>query len=348
MGRFVTLLYGIVAYVVFLVAFLYAIAFVGNVALFQSIVGDVWVLKFIDAGGASATFGTALLINTVLLGLFAAQHNIMARPAFKEKWTKIVPKSVERSTYVLATSLVLLLLFSQWRPMPNEVWSVGGIGATVLTTLFWLGWVIVLASTLLLNHFELFGLKQVFLNFKQQEPAQAVFRTPLLYKLVRHPLMLGFLVAFWAAPTMTQGHLVFAIITTVWILGTIRFLEEPDLVDIFGDTYRQYQNDVNMIIPIPKMGGGGDAPAASTPEPMAAVPEQPIAAAPEPVAAAPEPIAKTPEPIAAAPEPIAAEPEPMESGPESDAGMDDPSAPEPGIVLETDDEDDSPRPATET
>lgn len=287
-GRFVALLYGVVAYVVFLVAFLYAIAFVGNVALFQSIVGDVFVLKYIDAGGASATFGTALLINTLLLGLFAAQHNIMARPGFKEKWTKIVPKSVERSTYVLATSLVLLLLFSQWRPMTNEVWSVGGIGATVLTTLFWLGWVIVLASTVLINHFELFGLKQVFLNFKQQEPAQAVFRTPLLYKLVRHPLMLGFLIAFWAAPTMTQGHLTFAIITTVWILGTIRFLEEPDLVDIFGDTYRQYQNDVNMIIPIPKMGGGGDAPAVSAPEPSAAVPE-PVATAPEPVAAAPEP-----------------------------------------------------------
>ena len=185
--------------------------------------------------------------------------------------------------------------------------------------------------------------------------------------------MLGFLIAFWAAPTMTQGHLVFAIITSVWILGTIRFLEEPDLVDIFGDTYRQYQKDVNMIIPIPKMGRGGDAPAVSTPEPMAAVPDR-IAAEPEPepVAAEPEPIAATPEPEPVAaepePEPVAAAPEPLPSGmddppagldvsgqapapttlPESDTGMDDPSVPEPGTVLTDDDEDDRPTPTADT
>ena len=302
MGRSIALLYGVVAYLVFFASFLWAIAFVGN----------VYVAKSIDVGGPSEAFGKALLINVVLLGLFAAQHNIMARPGFKKKWTKIVPESVERSTYVLVASLLLLLLFWQWRPMPDVVWSVGGIGATVLIALFWVGWVTVLASTVLINHFELFGLRQVFLNFKQQEHTHTGFRTPLLYKLVRHPLMLGFIIAFWAAPTMTQGHLAFAVITTVWILGTIRLLEEPDLVDIFGDTYRQYQNDVNMIIPIPKFGGGGA-----------------VAAAPAAVAAAPEPLAPAPEPMVA---------------PDR---MDEPSVPEPGGMLPAEDEDEGPGPAVD-
>ncbi len=366
MGRFVALLYGVVAYVVFLAAFLYAIAFVGNVSMMQSIIGDVFALNSIDAGGASASLGTALLINIALLSIFAVQHSVMARPGFKEKWTKIVPEAVERSTYVLLASLALLLMFWQWRPMPDVVWSIGGIGATVLNTLFWVGWGLVLASTVLINHFDLFGLRQVFLNFKEQEYTDIGFRTPMFYKVVRHPIMLGFMIAFWAAPTMTQGHLAFALITTIYMLVGIQ-LEERDMVGVFGDTYRQYQKDVNMLIPIPKMGGGGDAPAVSTPEPMATVPEPMVA--PEPVAAAPEPVAAAPEPIAEAPEPVAAEPESKVSGvddpsagpdvsgqeatattpPESDAGMDDPSVPEPGVVLGADDdEDDSPTPATET
>lgn len=317
MGRFIALLYGVVAYVVFLVAFLYAIGFVGN----------VFVEKSIDAGGASEPFGTALLINIVLLSIFAVQHSVMARPAFKEKWTKIVPKSVERSTYVLLASLVLLLLFWQWRPMTDVVWSIGGPGATVLNALFWAGWGLVLASTILINHFDLFGLRQVFLNFKEEEYTHIGFRTPLFYTVVRHPIMLGFMIAFWAAPTMTQGHLVFAVITTVYMLVGIQ-LEERDMVGVFGDTYRQYQKDVNMLIPMPKRGGGGEATAVPAPEPMAAVPE-PMAAPPEPVAAEPEP-----EPVAAAPEPLP-------------SSMDDPSVPEPGIVQLADDEDDSPKPAAD-
>jgi len=241
-GRFIALLYGVVAYLVFLVSFLYAIAFVGN----------VFVEKTIDAGGVAEPLGTALLINIALLSIFAVQHSVMARPGFKEKWTKIVPQSVERSTYVLLSSLALLLLFWQWRPMIDVVWSVDGVGATVLVSLFWAGWGLVLASTILINHFDLFGLRQVFLNFKQQEYTDIGFRTPLFYKVVRHPLLLGFMIAFWAAPTMTQGHLAFALITTVYMLVAIQ-LEERDMVGVFGDTYRQYQKDVSMIIPVPKV-----------------------------------------------------------------------------------------------
>ena len=240
MKGLVTLIYGIVAYVVFLGSFLYAIGFVGNLI----------VPKSIDSGAAGDPV-EAVIVNLLLLGLFAAQHSVMARPAFKRWWTRFVPSSVERSTYVLLASLVLLLLYWQWRPIPGLVWTVEGtFWMAILNGVFWLGWAILLISTLLINHFELFGLAQVYASARKRELPPPVFRTPLFYRWVRHPLYLGFLLAFWATPSMTWGHLLFAAGATGYILLGI-FLEERDLVAIFGDRYRSYRKQVGMLLPWP-------------------------------------------------------------------------------------------------
>ncbi len=249
MGGIFSVLYGATVYVLFLGTFLYAIAFVGNLP----------VPKTIDSGEAGA-FGPALLINTLLLGLFAVQHSVMARPAFKRWWTKFVPWPIERTTYVLLASLTLILLYWQWRPMPQPIWSVTHpAGVAVLHAIFWTGWAMVLVSTFLINHFELFGLRQVWARLRGHKLPAPVFKTPLFYKRVRHPIYLGFLLAFWATPTMTAGHLLFAIATTGYILIGIQ-LEERDLIGLFGDQYRRYRSQVGMLLP--RLGRSAKEPAA--------------------------------------------------------------------------------------
>jgi len=240
MGGIFAVLYGICAYVIFLVTFAYAIAFAGNIV----------VPKTIDSGTPGPLI-EALIVNVALLGVFAVQHSVMARQGFKRWWTRIVPKSVERSTFVVFATAAVALLLWQWRPMPDVIWSVQDpIAVAAIRGVFWLGWVILLVSTFLLNHFELFGLRQVaarLMGWKLPEPQ---FRTPFLYKRVRHPLYLGFILGFWAAPAMTVGHLLFAVATTGYILIGI-FFEERDLVNMFGDQYRRYRQQVSMLIPLP-------------------------------------------------------------------------------------------------
>jgi Putative protein-S-isoprenylcysteine methyltransferase len=238
MSRFVGFLYGLVAYFVFFGTILYAIGFVTGLL----------VPKTIDTGTESSAT-QALVVNLLLMSLFAVQHSLMARKQFKQWWTQYVPKSVERSTYVLFASLTLILLFWQWRPMPAVVWEISDpdVAVTIVTLSFG-GWVIVFTSTFLINHFELFGLHQVANNLAGHEMPAPRFRTPLYYKFVRHPIYLGFIIAFWAAPTMTVGHLLFAAVTTAYIfLGIL--LEERDLVDMFGDDYRRYKKRVSMLVP---------------------------------------------------------------------------------------------------
>jgi len=238
MGKFVAFLYGIIAYLVFLISFLYAIGFVEG----------MMVPKTIDSGSA-APVGEAIVVNLVLMSLFAIQHSVMARPQFKAWWTQYVPASVERSTYVLLASAILLLLYWQWRPMPSVVWQIKETTlASAIVGLSFVGWLIVLTSTFLINHFELFGLHQVTNNLAGKPMPVPRFRTPLYYKFVRHPIYLGFIIAFWAAPTMTSGHLLFAAVTTAYIVvGAL--LEENDLVAIFGDEYRRYRKSVAMLVP---------------------------------------------------------------------------------------------------
>jgi protein-S-isoprenylcysteine O-methyltransferase Ste14 len=237
-GRILIFVYGVVCYLIFLGTFLYAIGFLGNFI----------VPKGID-GGALGPRGPALLIDVVLLGLFAVQHSVMARQWFKHAWTKIVPWPAESSTYVLVSSLLLILLFWQWRPVTGIVWDVTlPAGRFILWALFAFGWLLVLTTTFLINHFDLFGLRQVYLHLIGRSSTPISFRTPGPYKYVRHPLYLGWFFAFWSAPTMTVGHLVFAVVTTAYILRAIQF-EEKDLVSFFGEAYRQYQQRAPKIIP---------------------------------------------------------------------------------------------------
>lgn len=241
MRRFLGFIYGFLNYLVFLGVFLYAIAFVG----------DFLVPKTIDTGSPTGAFWPSLLVNAGLLGLFAVQHSGMARQSFKKWWTKIVPWPIERSTYVLFTNAVLILLYWQWRPLPEVVWSVEGtVGQWVLWGLFGLGWTLVLIATFMISHAHLFGIKQVYQYLRGEDLSSPDFQVRGLYRYVRHPLNLGFIIAFWATPLMTVGHLVFAVATTGYIFIAM-VLEERDLIAQFGERYRRYRERVPMIVPRP-------------------------------------------------------------------------------------------------
>lgn len=242
MKRILALCYGVVTYLLFLATLLYAIAFVG----------DFQAPTTVDSGKPASTLA-AIGIDAVLLGLFALQHSVMARPAFKRKWTRLVTWHLERTTFVLAATLALALIFWQWRPIPAIVWDVRGTAlGSALNVLFWVGWAVLLWSTFLIDHFELFGLEQVWTYVQgREEFHRPAFKTPLFYQWVRHPLYLGFLIAFWSAPVMTIGHLLFSVATTGYILVGVYF-EERDLVRVFGDVYLEYKRRVPMLIPVGK------------------------------------------------------------------------------------------------
>jgi protein-S-isoprenylcysteine O-methyltransferase Ste14 len=238
MKRILFLLYGVISYFIFFGTFLYAIGFVGN----------LFVPKSID-GAATMPLAKAVLINASLLLVFALQHSIMARPAFKRWWTRFVPEPAERSTYVLLASLCLLLMMWQWQPIGGIVWSIeSNLVKTILLSTYVFGWGLVLISTFLINHFDLFGLRQTWLQFTGRKYTSLPFRTPLFYRFVRHPLYLGFLIAFWSTPVMTVAHLLFAMLTTGYILTAIVF-EEKDLEAHFGESYITYKQNSSKIIP---------------------------------------------------------------------------------------------------
>jgi protein-S-isoprenylcysteine O-methyltransferase Ste14 len=237
MKRSIYFTYGVISYGIFFATFLYAIGFVGNIAVPKSIDGIPQV-----------ALGVALLNNVMLLGIFAVQHSVMARPSFKQWWTKIVPEPIERSTYVLFSSIALIALFAFWQPLGGVIWNVTDIaGQVVLYSLFALGWGLVLISTFLINHFDLFGLRQVFLHLMKKDYQDLKFGTPWLYRYARHPMYVGWFFAFWATPTMTVTHLLFAVATTAYILIAIQ-LEERNLMQIHAE-YAEYRKQVPMLIP---------------------------------------------------------------------------------------------------
>ncbi|MGH6986042.1 MAG: methanethiol S-methyltransferase [Caulobacteraceae bacterium] len=249
MTRLLGLAYGAICYLAALATIIYAIGFVG----------DLLVPKTIDMGVVGSR-GAAVIIDIALLLLFAIQHNVMARQGFKRAWTRFVPPAIERSTYVLFASVALILLFWLWRPLAAPVWTVTApFWAGVLWVLYFAGWAIVLLSTFLISHFELFGLSQVWAFSRQRGHEPPSFRTPFFYRLVRHPLYLGFVIAFFAAPHMSVGRLLFAVVVTTWMLVAIQ-LEERDLVAAFGAQYEAYRGRVPMILPLPKTRRSAEPP----------------------------------------------------------------------------------------
>jgi protein-S-isoprenylcysteine O-methyltransferase Ste14 len=250
--RLLALLYGVLCYALFFAVFLYSSVFVGNLQLLIPEFAD-WLPHSIDAGGPESPWPVALAVDTALLAIFALQHSLMARPEFKAAWTRVIPQPIERSTYVLASSLALILLYWQWRPIPAVVWATeqGSVGYSLLLGAYAFGWLFVLVSTFLIDHFSLFGLRQVAGTAAAQPVPSMAFRTPAFYRFVRHPIMLGFVIAFWAAPVMSVGHLYFAIATTAYIAIALHF-EERDLVTEFGDAYVQYRREVRMLVPWPR------------------------------------------------------------------------------------------------
>lgn len=255
MSRIAMFAYGVGTYALFLVTFLYAAGFLGSVPLLP---------KTIDTNPGPLTL-SAVLINVGLLSLFALQHAVMARPAFKRRWTKIISPRIERNTFVLATCLVLGLLFWQWRAIEGVVWHTEGAAAIVLQCGYWLGIAIVFISTINIDHFELFGLRQAFDTLRGREPREQAFRTPGLYRYVRHPIMTGFLIAMWCVPTMTVGHLLFSAVASAYIFVAVHFLEERDLIKVFGARYLSYMRNVPSYLPI-RFGRPEPTPAESTAE----------------------------------------------------------------------------------
>lgn len=231
--------FSLIAYAIFFATFLYLIAFVGALPLVPTTVDQ----------GIESSISEALVIDVALIALFGLQHSVMARQGFKQAWTRIVPHPIERSIYVLFASAMLIIMFAYWRPIAGDVWNVANpLGRTILWALFAAGWGIVLLSTFLINHFELFGLQQAWLHLRGQQASPPVFRQPLLYKMVRHPLYLGFLLAFWSTPHMSYGHLLLAVGMSIYILIAISY-EEKDLVGYFGREYEEYRSRVGMLIP---------------------------------------------------------------------------------------------------
>ena len=239
--RVITFIYGMVSYALGSASLLYLICFVSNIV----------VPKTIDSTPVGA-IAPAVLVDLILVALFAFQHSLMARPGFKERWTRIVPQPAERSTYVLATALVLALLFWQWQPIPGVVWNVeNAVGKGLLQGLFWLGWVILYASSFMINHFDLFGLRQVYLRLKSEPYRPVPFVEVALYRFVRHPITLGLLIGLWATPSMSVGHLLFAAATSVYVFIGI-FLEEHDTRQALGERYERYRRETSMIVPLPR------------------------------------------------------------------------------------------------
>lgn len=252
MKRWAYLVYGASCHMLFLVTYAWMAAFVGNLGFRQ--------LRTID-GAATGSFAGAFTIDALLIAAFAVPHSVMARPSFKQWWTRFIPEPIERSTYVLISCILMALVLWYWRPIGGTVWEVTSpVGRSALNALFVLGWLMVPAISLLINHFDLFGTRQVWLHFRGQAYSYLPFRTPLAYRFVRHPLYVGWMVAFWATPTMTASHLIFASLTTAYMLIAIPF-EERDLISHFGENYTEYRRRVSALIP--RLGASSRMPEAA-------------------------------------------------------------------------------------